>query len=690
MGTFMNILLDIITILIIIIAGALLVVVVAELILRLLGGSSKTEDTQNESGKRVVKDDDIVVYSNKDNPGTKSDSQEKVVETIDGDKIEEIDYDKAVEEQKMLQAKQGGRVAPAPQQKEQKPVEKAPANDDLFWDDEEDEFDKFLDDVVKEVKNGSGAKEVKKQDATDDKLSQEQDKRIEEARALEEKARVAEEKAKAAEERARAAEEKARLAEENARKAVEEAEKEKDAKKAEEAAKKAEEERIKAEEKAREAEEKAREAEEQAKAAEEARREEELKKAQEDAKRAIDDATQKELEELRALKEQQQKELEEFKQMKEDFAREKEEQLELLKDNIQKAKESEIERIRQDALKEQARLEKMQDKLEEERQKLEEDKDRFEESKNDEPEQVIKETIIKDEEELNRLKYKNLMRMNNRLTRIIRDTERLQAEKEREKSRVIAERNKILKEQEEEKQKAQEKQAELDRKEREKILKQRAEEDRKQEIARKLEEAGKRAGKYKLDNKVIKVTRQIQTDNQFDDVIEEKVVAGETTNQSNILTADKAPMKPAVKPLFDKSYYEEKLQELEEELKEAEKELRMNKAEYIPLSRIHKAYSRDSEKLRKKEMQVAKQKVSLYGVNSRNVDPAKKAKLDENLQALAELKDSVQHCEEVIKKNKDRFPILEKNNQLITKQIARIQSDMTVCEKALEYYKKNN
>ena len=149
-------------------------------------------------------------------------------------------------------------------------------------------------------------------------------------------------------------------------------------------------------------------------------------------------------------------------------------------------------------------------------------------------------------------------------------------------------------------------------------------------------------------------------------------------------------MKSTSKPLFDKEYYELKLQELEEELRETEKELRINKAEYIPLTRIHKAYARDSEKLRKKEMQVAKQKVALYGVNSRNVDPAKKEKLDENLQALAELKDSVQHCEEIIKKNKDRYPVIEKNNKLINKQLQRINDDIKVCEKALEYYKKNN
>ena len=129
--------------------------------------------------------------------------------------------------------------------------------------------------------------------------------------------------------------------------------------------------------------------------------------------------------------------------------------------------------------------------------------------------------------------------------------------------------------------------------------------------------------------------------------------------------------------------------DLEAELKETEKDLRVNKSEYLPLTRIHKAYVRDGEKLRKKEMQVAKQKVALYGVNSSKINPDKKAKLDENLASLAELKDSVAHCEEVIKKNKDRYPVLEKNNKLITKQIDRINEDIKVCEKAISYYNKH-
>ena len=66
----------------------------------------------------------------------------------------------------------------------------------------------------------------------------------------------------------------------------------------------------------------------------------------------------------------------------------------------------------------------------------------------------------------------------------------------------------------------------------------------------------------------------------------------------------------------------------------------------------------------------------------------KKEKLNESLKQLAELKDSVEHCQEIIKKNKDRYPILEKNNKLIVRHIAKIQEEIDNCNKSIEYYDK--
>ena len=86
-------------------------------------------------------------------------------------------------------------------------------------------------------------------------------------------------------------------------------------------------------------------------------------------------------------------------------------------------------------------------------------------------------------------------------------------------------------------------------------------------------------------------------------------------------------------------------------------------------------------------MLVAKQKIALYGVNApKNVDPEKKQKLDETMVELKELKDSVLHCEEVIKQNADRFPILEKTNKLLTKQVDRLTKDIETVKEAIKWY----
>lgn len=411
-------------------------------------------------------------------------------------------------------------------------------------------------------------------------------------------------------------------------------------------------------------------------------------------KKDVDDETKKEIEELKKLKEEHQKELEEFKKLKEDFAREKEEQLALMKENLDKAKAEEIERLKAEALKEQENLEKEKARLEEEQQKLEEQQSKLAEEqkatqdKVTEETTIVKETIIKDEEEINKLKYKNLMRMNARLTRIIKDTEKLQTEKEKKQAKMEEERQRMLAIEAEKKAREQERLVAIQNRNREMLAKQQ-QALKKQEINQKLENAKKSASKYQLNSKVVKLSKntpEIETK-----VIEEVVTTVEETipgTDTVITTVDKTPLVASPKPVFEKEYYEKKLEELDAELKDAEKELRQNKAEYIPLTRIYKAYDRDSEKLRKKEMQVAKQKIAMYGVNSNKADPAKKAKLDENLQALAELKDSVDHCEEVIRKNKDRYPVLEKNNKLILKQIDRINEDIRTCEKAISYYNK--
>lgn len=141
------------------------------------------------------------------------------------------------------------------------------------------------------------------------------------------------------------------------------------------------------------------------------------------------------------------------------------------------------------------------------------------------------------------------------------------------------------------------------------------------------------------------------------------------------------------KPYFTRDYYVSKLESLEKELADVNKELRANKREYNPIVKCKKALARDGEKLRKKEAVVAKQKIALFGVNApKNVDPEKKKKLDEEMALLKELKDSVLHCEEVINQNADRFPILEKTNKLLTKQVDRLTKEIETVNEAIKWY----
>ena len=128
---------------------------------------------------------------------------------------------------------------------------------------------------------------------------------------------------------------------------------------------------------------------------------------------------------------------------------------------------------------------------------------------------------------------------------------------------------------------------------------------------------------------------------------------------------------------------------LKERLALAEKDLKANKKEYVPLLRIKKNLETDKAKLRRKEAVVAKQKVVLFGVNNYVVDPEKQKKLSEDLDVLNALRLSVQHCEDVMKENEDRYPILEKTNGILTKQVADLKADLEDIEARIEA-KSNN
>lgn len=129
---------------------------------------------------------------------------------------------------------------------------------------------------------------------------------------------------------------------------------------------------------------------------------------------------------------------------------------------------------------------------------------------------------------------------------------------------------------------------------------------------------------------------------------------------------------------------EQRLAEAEERLKSTEKEFKQCKKEYIPLRRVWTAHEKDEKKLRRKEALVAKQKVLLYGVNNYSeIDEEKAQKLAEDLDLLDGLKLSVQHCEEVMKKNEERYPLLEKmynvlklRNDELKRDIAKYKAEI--------------
>lgn len=127
-----------------------------------------------------------------------------------------------------------------------------------------------------------------------------------------------------------------------------------------------------------------------------------------------------------------------------------------------------------------------------------------------------------------------------------------------------------------------------------------------------------------------------------------------------------------------------KLAEAQEKLKANEKDLRASKKEYIPLRRVKKTLEKDENKLRRKEALVAKQEVLLHGVNNyADIDEEKAKKLAEDLDLLDGLKLSVQHCHEVMDKNKERYPLLEKIYNLLVSQNAEIKANIKNLQEAI-------
>ncbi len=129
----------------------------------------------------------------------------------------------------------------------------------------------------------------------------------------------------------------------------------------------------------------------------------------------------------------------------------------------------------------------------------------------------------------------------------------------------------------------------------------------------------------------------------------------------------------------------ERLAAAEERLRVTEKEFKQCKKEYIPLRRVWHTHEKDEKKLRRKEALVAKQKVVLYGVNNyADIDEEKAKKLAEDLDLLDGLKLSVQHCEEVMKKNEERYPYLERMYGVLKLRNDELKADIAKYREEIE------
>lgn len=166
---------------------------------------------------------------------------------------------------------------------------------------------------------------------------------------------------------------------------------------------------------------------------------------------------------------------------------------------------------------------------------------------------------------------------------------------------------------------------------------------------------------------------------------EEKIRLETLYNNAEIQETEKS------RPLLTMEEYVARLETLRLRLKANEKDLKANKKEFIPLKRVRKNLDKDKEKLRRREALVAKQKVMLYGVNNiGEIDQEKAKKLAEDLDLLDGLKVSVRHCEEVMEANKERYPILETANRILTTNHAELKADIEECEKNIRQLKIKN
>lgn len=126
------------------------------------------------------------------------------------------------------------------------------------------------------------------------------------------------------------------------------------------------------------------------------------------------------------------------------------------------------------------------------------------------------------------------------------------------------------------------------------------------------------------------------------------------------------------------------LEELEAKIKISDKEFKQCKKDFLPLDKVWKKYESYVKKLNRREALVARQKVMLYGVNNyAEIDEERAKKLAEDLDLLDGLKLSVQHCEEVMTKNEERYPLLQKMYEVLKNQNEELKARAKLIKEAI-------
>lgn len=205
-----------------------------------------------------------------------------------------------------------------------------------------------------------------------------------------------------------------------------------------------------------------------------------------------------------------------------------------------------------------------------------------------------------------------------------------------------------------------------------------------QEMLEKVEES-ESADVVEVAEKIVESVENVETEEEIEESEEAEEVEEDSAEEDDIaVETEKTQVVGGPLANLTIEQLEARLADEQEKLKDNEKDLRQCKKEYIPLRRVKKTLENDEKKLRRKEALVAKQKVVLYGVNNyADIDEEKAKKLAEDLDLLDGLKLSVQHCQEVMDKNEERYPLLEKIFNLLSVQNEEIKADIKDLQDAI-------